>query len=102
MPNLVAYDLAGVQPMSPVLLDLSLQCVHVTPVRAAQKPSTTKQILHSLVSLLDSTKLAAYADVNAGLGTTAQSGTNPSVLNPVGTATSTAYDVGEGMATGDC
>ena len=40
-------------------------------------------------------------DVNAGLGTTAQSGTNPAVLNPVGSATSTAYDVGQGMVTDD-
>jgi hypothetical protein len=35
------------------------------------------------------------------MGTTAQGGTNPSVLNPVGTATSTAYNVGQGMVTGD-
>ena len=40
-------------------------------------------------------------DVAAGLGTTAQSGTNPSVLNPVASATSTAYGVGQGMVTGD-
>ena len=41
------------------------------------------------------------SDVNAGLGTTSQTGSNPSVLNPVGTATSTAYDVGQGMKTQD-
>ena len=40
-------------------------------------------------------------DVAAGLGTTEQSGTNPAVLNPVGSATSSAYDVGQGMVTGD-
>ena len=44
---------------------------------------------------------AGFADGNAGLGTTAQSGDNPSVLNPVGTASSTGYNVGEGMVTGD-
>ena len=44
---------------------------------------------------------ANMTDVNAGLGTTAQSGTNPSVLNPVGSGTSTSYDVGQGMVTGD-
>jgi hypothetical protein len=41
-----------------------------------------------------------FSDVNAGLGTTSQTGTNPSVLNPVGSATSTAYNVGQGMRTG--
>ena len=35
------------------------------------------------------------------MGTTSQSGTNPSILNPVGSATSTAYDVGQGMRTDD-
>ena len=38
-------------------------------------------------------------DVAAGLGTTAQSGSNPAVLNPVGSASSTGYDVGQGMRT---
>ena len=37
----------------------------------------------------------------AGLGTTVQSGTNPSVLNPTGTADKTAYNVGQGMRTDD-
>ena len=43
-------------------------------------------------------------DVDVGLGTTAQSGNNPAVLNPVGTATSedpSPYNVGQGMNTGD-
>jgi len=35
----------------------------------------------------------------AGMGTTTQSGTNPAVLNPVSTGTSTSYDVGQGMRT---
>ena len=35
----------------------------------------------------------------AGLGTTAQAGTNPSVLNPTGSASSTGYNVGQGMRT---
>jgi len=47
---------------------------------------------------LDAT--GGMANVGVGLGTTAQSGTNPSVLNPTATATSTDYNVGEGMATG--
>jgi hypothetical protein len=33
------------------------------------------------------------------MGTTSQSGDNPAVLNPVATASSTGYDVGQGMTT---
>ena len=40
---------------------------------------------------------SGFSDVAAGLGTTAQSGSNPAILNPVGSASSTAYDVGQGM-----
>ena len=41
-------------------------------------------------------------DVAAGFGTTSSpSGTNPGVLNPVGSATTTDYSVGQGMVTGD-
>jgi hypothetical protein len=40
-----------------------------------------------------------FADGNAGLGTTAQAGSNPAALNPVGSASSTGYNVGEGMRT---
>ena len=36
-----------------------------------------------------------------GMGTTAQSGTNPSVLNPTGSAEKTAYNVGQGMTTAE-
>jgi hypothetical protein len=35
------------------------------------------------------------------MGTTTQTGSNPSVLNPVSSASSTGYNVGQGMATGD-
>ena len=44
---------------------------------------------------------AGFSDAAAGLGTTAQVGTNPSVLNPVGTALLPHYNVGQGMVTGD-
>jgi hypothetical protein len=35
------------------------------------------------------------------MGTTSQGGTNPSVLNPTGSASSIGYNVGQGMQTGD-
>ena len=99
MPNLVAYDLAGVQPMSgPTGLIFAMRSRYTNQ-------SGTEAFYDEANSAFAGqsagfNKTGGMADVNAGLGTTAQSGTNPSVLNPVGTATSTAYDVGEGMATG--
>ena len=35
------------------------------------------------------------------MGTTAQGGTNPGLLNPTATATETDYNVGQGMRTDD-
>ena len=40
-----------------------------------------------------------FTDGNAGLGTTCQRGDNPGVLNPVGIADSTAYNVGQAKPT---
>ena len=41
-----------------------------------------------------------FSDAAAGMGTTSQSGSNPAVLNPTGSATETDYNVGQGMNTG--
>ena len=41
-----------------------------------------------------------FSDPVAGVGTTSQTGSNPALLNPTGTASSTGYDVGQGMPTG--
>jgi len=102
MPNLVAYDLAGVQPMSgPTGL-----------IFAMRSRYTTQEGTEALFNEADSAfsgqddgfnLTAGMADAAVGLGTTAQRGTNPSVLNPVGTATTnpSGYNVGEGMVTGD-
>ena len=38
-------------------------------------------------------------DAAVGMGTTAQSGSNPSLLNPTGSADQSAYSVGQGMGT---
>ena len=43
----------------------------------------------------------AGTDAAAGLGTTVQAGTNPAALNPVSSASSTGYNVGQGMNTAD-
>ena len=100
MPNLVAYDLAGVQPMSgPTGLIFAMRSRYVNQ-------SGTEAFYNEVDSAFSGQdqgrdETAGFSDVSAGLGTTAQSGTNPSVLNPVGTASSTDYRVGQGMATAD-
>ena len=98
MPNLVAYDLAGVQPMSgPTGL--------IFAMRSRYQNQSGAETFYNEVDSAFSGQPAGrnnangFVDVVAGLGTTAQGGSNPSVLNPVGTATSTAYNVGEGMRT---
>jgi len=56
MPNLVAYDLAGVQPMSgPTGLIFAMRSRYKT--RAVLRHSSMKLILHSLVKMLDSMSL---------------------------------------------
>ena len=100
MPNLVAYDLAGVQPMNgPTGL--------IFAMRSRLNNQSGDETFFDEVDTAFSGQDAGFnltggmTDVAAGLGTTAQSGTNPAALNPVGTASSTGYDVGQGMQTGD-
>ena len=99
MPNLVAYDLAGVQPMSgPTGLIFAMRSKYSTQGGTEaffDEADTSFSGQNAGRSLT-----AGESDPNAGLGTTqAQAGTNPAVLNPTGTASSTAYDVGQGMTT---
>jgi hypothetical protein len=100
MPNLVAYDLAGVQPMSgPTGLIFAMRSRYTNQSGA----ETFFNEVDTTFSGNDAGKdeFAGFSDANAGLGSTIQTGSNPGVLNPVSTATSTAYNVGQGMATGD-
>ena len=100
MPNLVAYDLAGVQPMSgPTGL--------IFAMRSKYNAQNGGEALFDEADTAFSGQNEGFdlvggaSDINAGLGTTAQAGSNPSVLNPVATASSTGYNVGQGMQTGD-
>ena len=100
MPNLVAYDLAGVQPMSgPTGLIFAMRSRYINQSGTEAFYNEVDSAFSGQDAGRDET--AGFSDTAAGIGTTAQSGTNPSVLNPVGTATSTAYNVGQGMVTGD-
>jgi hypothetical protein len=100
MPNLVAYDLAGVQPMTgPTGLIFAMRSRYQSQSGTEaffNEADTAWSGQNSGRNLTD-----GFSDVAAGFGTTSQTGTNPSVLNPVGTATSTAYNVGQGMRTDD-
>ena len=102
MPNLVAYDLAGVQPMSgPTGLIFAMRS------RYANQSGTEAFFNEADTAWSgqnDGRNLSGgFTDPAVGFGTTSQTGTNPSVLNPVGTATTnpSPYNVGQGMATGD-
>jgi hypothetical protein len=96
MPNLIAYDVAGVQPMTgPTGLIFAMRSRY-----ASQGGDETfyNEVDSAFSGQNSSSSLAGFGSTAAGMGTTAQSGTNPSVLNasPAGT-----YNVGQGMVTGD-
>ena len=102
MPNLVAYDLAGVQPMNgPTGL-----------IFAMRSKYTNMNGTEALFNEADSAYSGqdnglnlsnGFTAGNVGMGTTTQRGTNPSALDPTYPATGDAqtYNVGQGMRTDD-
>jgi len=102
MPNLIAYDICGVQPMQgPTGLIFAMRSKYASQ-------GGTEAFFNEADSAFSGqnsgrTLEAGFADGAVGFGTTAQSGTNPSALNPVGTATTnpSPYNTGEGMTTGN-
>ena len=100
MPNLVAYDLAGVQPMSgPTGLIFAMRSKYNSQSGTEALFNEADTAFAGQDDGLDET--AGFSDGVAGMGTTSQAGSNPGLLNPVGTASSTGYNVGQGMKTGD-
>ena len=99
MPNLVAYDLAGVQPMSgPTGLIFAMRSRYTANNGAETFYDEVNSAFSGQNSNDDVT--GGWTDGNAGMGTTSQKGSNPAVLNPVGAAGSqTDYTVGQGMRT---
>jgi hypothetical protein len=102
MPNLVAYDLAGVQPMSgPTGLIFAMRSRYT----GQNGTETFYDEVDTAFSGQDSVYgRTGFSSATSGMGTTAQSGTNPSVLNPVAGntgGTNLDYNVGQGMTTGD-
>ena len=99
MPNLVAYDLAGVQPMNgPTGL--------IFAMRSRYKNQTGAETFYNEVDSAFSGQDTGFNNTNGwtdgsvGLGTTAQRGSNPGLLSAAG-ATATDYNVGQGMRTDD-
>ena len=104
MPNLVAYDLAGVQPMSgPTGLIFAMRSRFTSQTGTEALFNEADTAFSGTDANSDTTLTRAFSDVNTGIGTVTQAGTNPSALNPVGTASTNeaAYTVGQGMPTGD-
>ena len=99
MPNLVAYDLAGVQPMSgPTGLIFAMRSRYTSQSGTEALFNEADTAFSGQSSEGDLTE--GWTDAAAGMGTTpAQVGSNPGVLNPVGTGNSLAYSVGQGMRT---
>jgi hypothetical protein len=99
MPNLVAYDLAGVQPMNgPTGL--------IFAMRSRYKTNDGRETFYNEVDSAFSGQDTGFNNTNGwtdgsvGLGTTAQSGSNPGLLSAAG-STATTYNVGQGMRTDD-
>jgi hypothetical protein len=100
MPNLVAYDLAGVQPMSgPTGLIFAMRSRYTSQGGTEALFDEADTAFSGQDANFNRTN--GFSDVTAGMGTTSQSGSNPSVLNPVSSASSTGYDVGQGLRTDD-
>ena len=104
MPNLVAYDLAGVQPMSgPTGLIFAMRSRFTSQTGTEALFDEANTAFSGTDKGSDTTLTRAFSDVNTGIGTITQAGSNPAALNPVGTASTNeaAYTVGQGMPTGD-
>jgi hypothetical protein len=97
MPNLVAYDLAGVQPMNgPTGLIFAMRSRYSTQ-SGTEALFDEADTGFSNSGIQTSNPYVAGSDgASAGFGT-AQSGLNPGILNP--NANSTNYSVGQGMNT---
>ena len=102
MPNLIAYDLCGVQPMNgPTGLIFAMRSRYTSQAGT----ETFYNEVDSAYSGQDSgfNNTLGWSDVTVGMGTTAQQGTNPSVLSPTNQTANASgsdiYNVGQGMRT---
>jgi hypothetical protein len=97
MPNLIAYDLCGVQPMNgPTGLIFAMRSRYTSQAG----DETFYNEVDSAYSGQGSTfaQTEGWTDGTVGMGTTAQAGSNPSILDATN-ANQQAYNVGQGMRT---
>jgi hypothetical protein len=100
MPNLVAYDLAGVQPMNgPTGLIFAMRSKYKTQGGTEALFNEPDSAFSGQDSGFNNT--TGWTDGAVGLGTTSQQGTNPGLLNPQSGQTATTYNVGQAMRTDD-
>jgi len=97
MPNLIAYDLCGVQPMNgPTGLIFAMRSRYKTQSGAETFYNEVDSAFSGQDSGFNNTN--GWTDGAVGMGTTAQAGSNPSILDAT-TANQVAYNVGQGMRT---
>ena len=104
MPNLVAYDLAGVQPMTgPTGLIFAMRSRFSTQDGTEalfNEPETSFSSQNNSGNLTN-----GFSGGSVGFGTTGGTGltnaSNPAALNPEGSQGATTYPVGQGMRTDD-
>ena len=113
MPNLVAYDLAGVQPMSgPTGLIFAMRSRFTNQSGTEALFNEPNTAFSSQTSTFNNDISAGYTQNEGastggavGFGTTGgtsfTAATNPAALNPEGSQASTTYPVGRGMDTED-
>jgi hypothetical protein len=103
MPNLVAYDLAGVQPMNgPTGLIFAMRSRYGTNRTTGAEAFFNEADTSFSGENAAQNLTGSFTDVAAGFGTTSNpAGTNPGLLNPVGTAVTASYATGQAMNTGD-
>ena len=104
MPNLVAYDLAGVQPMTgPTGLIFAMRSRFSTQDGTEalfNEPETSFSSQNNSGNLTN-----GFSGGSVGFGTTGGTGltnaSNPAALNPEGSQAATTYPVGQGARTDD-
>ena len=104
MPNLVAYDLAGVQPMTgPTGLIFAMRSRFSTQDGTEalfNEPETSFSSQNNSGNLTN-----GFSGGSVGFGTTGGTGltdaSNPAALNPEGSQAATTYPTGQGMRTDD-
>ena len=106
MPNLIAYDVAGVQPMNGptgLIFAMRARYTNQTGTEALFNEADTGFAADNAAGSVTQGGYTEEAGdgLSVGFGTTGtQSGTNPEILGPTG-SNGEGYSVGQGMSTGD-